>query len=275
MIQHLKPLMAWFGASVLLLTLSAGCGERALGQAQDGGTTIDALGGHDSAAPRSDVVAAGEVTVFTDKLNYALGDSPKATVHNGTAETIYLGGCGIFDMHELLEGKWVDHGSAMDCYWEGNAQPLAPGESREQGVYFYQPGRWRVALRYGLGCDPNQPFSQDACSSLSTELSAEVQVKATAADCEDIATRYAKAVQNAQTCQPSGGKLPCTVSVPQSIYCGCDVPINEDRAPQVKSWSERWQRYDCAKFVDPAPCPPIACEAPLPADCVNGRCQTR
>ena len=262
-------------AAALLLSLAVGCGDRALGQSQDGGTPPDALASADSAVPRSDVVAPGEVTVFTDTLRYALGDSPKATVHNGTNETIYLGGCGIFDMHELVEGKWVDHGSAMDCYWEGKAQPLAPGESREQGVFFDQPGRWRVALRYGVGCDPNLPLSAAACTRLSTALSAEVQVEATAKDCEEVATRYAKAVQYAQTCQPSGGKMPCTVAVPQSLYCGCDVPIDDNSATQVKSWSERWQRYDCAKLVTPTPCPPRACEAALPADCVNGRCQTR
>lgn len=275
MSESKRPSIVWLGGTVLALALATGCGDRALGQAQDGGMTPDALGGRDSVSPRHDVVVPGAVTVFTDKLRYALGDSPKATVHNGTNEVIYLGGCGIFDMHELLDGQWVDHGSAMDCYWEGNARPLAPGQDDQQGVFFYQPGRWRVALRYGVGCDPKAPL--DSCARLSTVYSAEVQVEATAKDCENVATHYANAVQNAQRCQPSGGKMPCTVAVPQwlSNCGGCDVPINVDDQAMVTSWAERWKSYRCDELMPPQPCPGMACEAPLPADCVNGRCQTR
>jgi hypothetical protein len=258
---------------VLLSLSTSACDRRVLwtggdgGWAQDSGVASDSGATADSQRP-ADALAPGRVTVVLDKGSYAVFDQPRATIVNGTQQTIFVDGCSALSAERYESGAWVDKGGGMDCFWPGLARQVAPGASMGEPLYFGAPGRWRAKLRYGLGCNAEQPFP-GGCKSEHLVRSAEAQVKTNAADCDKLAKDYAQRLKQAQACyDPSS----CTLSAPASLACGCDVPINVGKAGLLSSLIKRWKELSChMMFGD---CPAIACEAPLPAECSEGRCAT-
>lgn len=270
--RNLRPLGVALSSVLLFATmLVAGCDRRVLSAGGDGGVLPDSGAAvSDSQRPRPDTLAPGRVTVIFDKARYPINGQPRATILNGTEQTIFVDGCAALSAERLEGSTWVDKGGGVDCFWPGLARSVAPGGRLEEPLYFGAPGRWRARLRYGLGCDADQIFP-GGCASLETVRSAEVLAETTQADCDELSQTYAKQLEQARRCY-TNNPSPCTKSAPASLACGCEVPINAAKVSLLTGLIYRWQELGCAA-LDGA-CPPIACEAPLPAECYQGRCRT-
>jgi hypothetical protein len=115
---------------------------------------------------------AGGITVVTDKTSYAWGQTVKATLTNGTAASVFLGGCGAYAVEREEGGIWVDKGTTVDCVWEGYAKEVKPGTSYTESVYPSPAATYRIRADYGLGCTAGKPLSSAGCSSFAKAHSA-------------------------------------------------------------------------------------------------------
>jgi hypothetical protein len=104
-------------------------------------------------------------TAQTDRQRYAIGDSGVASFSNHLDQTVYLGGCFPFVFEKLEEGDWISRGAPVICFWEGVAQPVAPGEQIDTAFDApREPGAWRLSYPVGLRCNPGQPLGANQCA---------------------------------------------------------------------------------------------------------------
>ncbi len=108
-------------------------------------------------------ISAGCAEVDRDR--YVVGDPGTTRFTNVLRETVYLGGCSVFD-YQKFEGKgWTDRGPGVVCIWEGFARPIHAQESLESP--FTAPdeeGLWRLRYPLGLGCAEDAPLSEENCA---------------------------------------------------------------------------------------------------------------
>jgi hypothetical protein len=224
----------------------------------DGGTaTLDA----------GTVIVPGQVTVVTDRSAYATFETARVTVHNGTDQAIFLGGCSILTREHLEQNQWVDHGPDRICTWEGLARRVGPGESLGQDTTFELPGQWRVAVGYGTGCEPDKPLSGANCTGQDVARSLPVEVTTDRATCERVNDRYEQALESARACNPAINTPQCLELVYENLYCGCPTYVNNDR--RLQSHQRRWEELGCGLIF---PGCDVDCAVPSSGACVNGSC---
>lgn len=114
------------------------------------------------------------------EITYAILESfpPQlsVSVKNNSSETIYLQGCNTYYI-EALKGLgfgesntvWVRMNYGVKCVWEGNAQPVLSGETKNlERFEITDKDTIRVVVTYGIGCDTNKPLSEENCEEIHT-----------------------------------------------------------------------------------------------------------
>ena len=119
--------------------------------------------------------------VETDRTQYAVGESGVATFRNDLGATLYLGGCAHFEYEKLVAGSWVAQGSDIACFWEGNADPVAPGDQVADPLRARTPGTWRLRYEVGVGCSAKKPLHR--CDRVFEVTSNEFEVVGASAGC--------------------------------------------------------------------------------------------
>lgn len=100
----------------------------------------------------------------TDRRHYAVGESGTAIFENGTGQTLYLGGCGHFDLELRSGDEWVWQPPGQLCFfWEGFAEPVPPGGVVEDAFEARAPGVWRLRYPVGIGCRASAPLDEASC----------------------------------------------------------------------------------------------------------------
>lgn len=259
--------------AIALAIVLAACGGRATGVDDDGAVNPDS-----GPAPAPDVLASdsaratdllspGEVTIIPDRSQAGPTELVNGTVLNGKSERIWHGGCGMLSREERVEDKWIDRGQEVMCGWEGYAQPIDPGQTRDEQMRFSRPGTWRLALTYGVGCDPKQPLSEQHCKALFRAHSAPIVVSATLEDCQRLEKEYAKAFESARRCTSDLTIPQCTKLVSSGLSCGCPTYVNNDKP--LQNLFARWSSWGCPQLSPPCG---IKCASPVPAACLEDRC---
>jgi hypothetical protein len=94
--------------------------------------------------------------------------------------------------------------------------------------------------------------------------------------CEELAALYRAAVDEARGCDASIDMPQCTLSVPDSIVCGCATfvnPAHQDAVARLQTLTEQADRMGCFSLIDCAPCVPPPdrgkCEAGRVDACVD------
>jgi hypothetical protein len=261
-----------FGPALLLGLLLGACGGRAASQGDDGAINADSgvtadTGASDSVTPEGDLLSPGAVTVTADRTQTSPNTLLKGTVANGKNQRVWLGGCSVVTREQLLEGKWVDRGAEVMCGWEGEAWPLEAGATRAEDVRFSEPGRWRIALLYGIDCDPKKPLSEQNCKSMGRAYSAPVDVAVTAKDCQRLEQDYQKALDKARNCASDITMPQCTKLVQSGLSCGCSTYVNNDNA--LRALSTRWAAWGCGALAPPCG---VKCGPAVPSACLEDRC---
>ncbi|PIE19520.1 MAG: hypothetical protein CSA65_01995 [Proteobacteria bacterium] len=257
----------------LLATLCAltGCDGRAavVEDATAGGA--DGSLRTDGVVPQPDVgpPTPGSVWLRVDRLQASPQKPVSGTVFNGTPQPIWLKGCVILTRQERVDGAWVDRGSERDCAWEGVASPLKPGSERSESAHFPRVGSWRLALRYGKGCDKEKPLNAETCSGLFDVYSQPVKVRATKADCLALDKQYKAALDDAKTCtnlqDTLGPPRPvCDQLTTSGLACGCPLYVHD--TSKLRPLIRRYKAWGCKSLL--LPCG-IKCRAPVPARCVE------
>jgi hypothetical protein len=94
-----------------------------------------------------------------------------------------------------------------------------------------------------------------------------------AARCETIALRYARALDQALSCDPRA-KSRCDTLVPNALLCGCDVYVNSENVralQELRRARARFAEAGCDGFSE---CP--ACTPPVAASCgTSGLCSPK
>lgn len=83
---------------------------------------------------------------------------------NASNETVYYGGCNDYVIQKITN----DETTALPgktCIWEGIPTPLLAGKTTTFTAQTNGNGTFRVKIGYGVGCTPDQPVSQAACTS--------------------------------------------------------------------------------------------------------------
>jgi len=89
--------------------------------------------------------------VISSPLNNGTSHMPyegiKACVQNTLNEDIYLPGCSVFTLHQ---GENNATYSQRQCFWEGNAVQLPPGEEycSNYEMYFRESGEYKISAQY-------------------------------------------------------------------------------------------------------------------------------
>jgi len=109
------------------------------------------------------IVALVACRAETDRDHYAVGDTGTATFINNSGLVAYLAGCGAYSFEKLDDERWIDRGPAQVCIWEGFAQPVEPGTSREEPLVPWEHGTWRLRYSTGGGCSPSEPLNEESC----------------------------------------------------------------------------------------------------------------
>jgi hypothetical protein len=103
---------------------------------------------------------------------------------NGTDTTVYLPGCALFAGDYLTpDNLWQSYGASVVCTWEGTARELAPGARAEQPASAptasgLSKAQCRLRGTYYVGCTPNKPISEAACTEHFEVLSNELELPA-------------------------------------------------------------------------------------------------
>jgi len=89
--------------------------------------------------------------------NYIPYEKIKVCLNNKMGSDIYLPGCTVFD---LFEGKNMH--SKSNCFWEGNAIRLEPGDAycSDYVLYFGSEGEYHIQTKYGVDCLTSQLLSE-------------------------------------------------------------------------------------------------------------------
>jgi hypothetical protein len=112
----------------------------------------------------------------TDREQYTVGDLGVATFINGTRVVAYLGGCSTYSFEKLEAERWTDRGPAGICVWEGFAQPVEPGTSRDELLIPGEMGTWRLRYSAGLGCLVSEPLNEESCEFIGAIYSSQFSV---------------------------------------------------------------------------------------------------
>ncbi len=122
--------------------------------------------------------AEREVAVETDKLVYERGETIHLKVSNGLAESIFLPGCNRFEIERRDADRW-HLVYELRCFWEGFALEVKAEakEGLERDCTGFQPGRYRVHVRYQQGCKKDKPMSQAACTGGGECISPEFRIE--------------------------------------------------------------------------------------------------
>ncbi len=129
-----------------------------------------------TAAAKAPSPAAG-VLVELSRSMYAPGDDAQITVTNGRTDSIFLAGCGGFQV-ELFESDTYMPLPGEHCVSEGEAIEVPPGTH----VLSYKPAPaqagsiLRVAVPYGWGCQRGRELSQSRCADFATAASSSFRV---------------------------------------------------------------------------------------------------
>jgi hypothetical protein len=84
-----------------------------------------------------------------------------------------------------------------------------------------------------------------------------------AIECQQLAERYARTVQEAQTCTGAGD---CAFTVCETLCCSCEVFVNPASAafPLLETLRSAWDTAECASVVA---CSATVCDPPIAAEC--------
>jgi len=152
----------------------------------------------------------------------------------------------------------------------GEAVEVKPGASRSQETGFTEPGQWRLAARYGLGCKKGHAMNAKHCASLHHVLSTAVTVKVDKQTCEELDRQYRAALEPAKKCNPWINTVQCREKVNSGLACGC--PLFVQATKHLNELSQKWSAWMCPQLVTPCS---VKCTPPAPAYCgKDGRCTT-
>ncbi|MBW2736427.1 MAG: hypothetical protein JRH20_28915 [Deltaproteobacteria bacterium] len=280
------------------ISIIAGCVDRLPTLHADGANRVVDLGvTQDLIAPDTHQLETG-VIVTVDKRSYSTSEEVMGTVHNGTKESIFLGGCSIFARELFENAVWTEMPAVMVCGWEGVGielkpgesyqemsyfnQPgswrlrlpyatdcLKPGESYQEMSYFNQPGSWRLRLPYATDCMEGEPLSQAGCTGAGKVFSTAATALIDKASCEIVNRKYRSAMDKAATCQPDATSPQCGATMVSDLICGCSTWINDATGPAY--YADRWEAWGCYAVL-PSPCD-MACDLPPQFACVDGVCR--
>lgn len=121
--------------------------------------------------------APSGVTVELSRSMFAPGDVAQITVTNGRSGSIFLAGCGSFQV-QLFEAETYSSLPGEHCVSEGEAVEVPPGTH----ILSYTPAPeragdiLRVAVPYGWGCESGRELSQSRCTDFATAESGSFRV---------------------------------------------------------------------------------------------------
>lgn len=113
----------------------------------------------------------------TDRRHYAVGETGTAIFHNRSDWTLYLGGCGHFDLERRIGDEWIVQPPVQLCFWEGFAEPVPPGAVVRDEFEAREPGTWRLRYPVGLGCSTSAPLDEASCRAVVDVASNEFTVE--------------------------------------------------------------------------------------------------
>lgn len=129
-----------------------------------------------AAEAESPVVSSG-VVVELSRSMYAPGDDAQITVTNARQDSIFLGGCGSYQV-ESFEADVYTTLPGEHCVSEGEAVEVPPGT--HQLAYKPDSARsgaiLRIAVPYGWGCNAGRELSQARCTNFATAVSSSFRV---------------------------------------------------------------------------------------------------
>lgn len=158
----------------------------------------------------------------TDREHYTAGDDGTATFINDSGLVAYLGGCSSYSFEKLEDDRWTDRGPPWICFWEGFAQPVEPGTSRDELLVPPEPGNWRLRYRTGVGCSPIEPLSEESCGFISAVYSPPFSV---AGVCDPAECGPPLAMPNwlCPDGESIGGPTDRCLSDPDTEVCGWEI----------------------------------------------------
>jgi hypothetical protein len=117
------------------------------------------------------------VVVELSRSMYAPGEDAQITVTNGRKDSIFLAGCGGFQV-ELFESESYTPVAGEHCVSEGEAIEVPPGTHMIS--YTPKPERsgsiLRIAVPFGWGCNAGRELSQARCADFATAVSGSFRV---------------------------------------------------------------------------------------------------
>lgn len=116
--------------------------------------------------------------VEVNKIIAAKGDSIKVTVHNRSADTIYLEGCNPIYYAVASDTGWVEH-PMRECVWEGYARPIEKDSSYSE--YFkvtLDPCVIHFVAPIYTGCKADLPVTEAECTGHRMDISSVVKIVA-------------------------------------------------------------------------------------------------
>lgn len=116
-------------------------------------------------------------TPETDRTLYPAGARGEVVFRNSTGITLFLAGCSHFDYEERVAGEWIARDPEKVCFWEGFAQPVAPGAAVADFLDTRRAsGTWRVRYPVGAGCRDDAPLGEAHCAEFLTIASNEFEI---------------------------------------------------------------------------------------------------
>jgi len=117
------------------------------------------------------------VVIELSRSMYAPGDEAKITVTNARKASIFLAGCGGFQV-ELFESESYTPLPGEHCVSEGEAIEVPPGT--HELTYKPKPEHsgsiLRIAVPFGWGCTAGRELSQARCTDFATAVSGSFRV---------------------------------------------------------------------------------------------------
>lgn len=202
----------------------------------------------------------------TDAATYEEGAEAVATLHNDTADTAFLAGCGGYFLQKLEGGTWIDIGPFVVCVWEGIAQPVEAGGAFSASFLVPEKaGTYRIHFPVSFGCIEGKPLSEAECDGMKDVYTPSFKVtQALPETCEEWRALYDAQAANVTACAS-----PDECAALPGTSCGCtrNLVVNKDA-----DLTTFWQIY---KDMGQAGCGIITtCDCP-PADgylCQDGQC---
>jgi hypothetical protein len=263
----------------MIVLVAGGCGGRALPAGEvDSAPSADGGGGvvpgdagpalAEGSIPRADSghPAPGSVTITLDKTTADVQGSLNGTLHNQTAASIFVGGCGLFDRQLFENGAWKSKGSSVDCFDDPGLQEVSSGTSLKQAEYFETIGTWRLAVHYGAGCPKSGLLDLSQCKVQGMAVSPTIKVVATQSYCAQLASSYKQGVPKAKGCKNAMAGQ-CQKMAASDLICGCPTFVNDSTS--LVSLQQLWSAAGCGSFY--LPCTGI-CMTPVFSYCYNNAC---